>query len=68
MTTKQFQRLLNRLPHLDGETELLALNIFAGSSPEKKSQLVEFFIGQNQKIDSLYQKFGKKVGEVVINN
>lgn len=68
MTTKQFQQLLNKLTHLDGETKLLALNLFAQASPEKKNQLVEFFSGQNQKLDLLYQKFGKKVKEIVTKN
>lgn len=66
MNTKQFQQLLNKLTHLDGETKLLALNIFVGASAEKRGQLVEFFLNQNQKLDLLYQKFGKKVKESII--
>lgn len=68
MTTKQFQQLLNKLAYLDEETKLLALNIFAQASPEKKNQLVEFFSDQNQKLDLLYQKFGKKVNQIVTTN
>lgn len=66
MTTKQFQQLLSKLPHLDGETKLLALNTFAVVPPEEKNQLVEFFLNQNQKLDLLYQKFGKKVRELAL--
>ncbi len=68
MTTKQFQLLLNKLTHLDEETRLLALNTFAAASTQEKNQLVAFFSGQNQKLDSLYQKFGNKIKKIAFRN
>ncbi len=64
MTSKQFQLLLNKLTHLDAEPRRLALYTFAAGSPQEKNQLVAFFLGQNQKLDSLYQRFGNKIRKI----